>query len=250
MNTQTFYNSMARYYHLIFKDWEKSIERHAAILDELLIRQGKTKKSAILDCACGIGTQALGLCKIGYQISGSDISSRAVARAKTEAAKRGLPIDFRVADFCALDRSYKNTFDIIIAMDNALPHLPRADLKNAIVSIYNQTHEKGILMASIRDYDEILKMKPSSSPPAVIPTEEGKRIVFQIWDWHGDEYDMTLYIIEDDSVKPRIKRFYGHYRAVTRAELTDVLLSAGYREIKWIFPEESGFYQPIVIALK
>ena len=33
-------------------------------------------------------------------------------------------------------------------------------------------------------------------------------------------------------------------------ELTDLLLAGGCREVGWKFPEETGFYQPIVIARK
>ena len=31
---------------------------------------------------------------------------------------------------------------------------------------------------------------------------------------------------------------------------TDLLLAAGCREVVWKFPEETGFYQPIVVAVK
>ena len=40
----------------------------------------------MLDCACGIGTQALGLAAVGYEMEGSDISSGEIDRAQREAA--------------------------------------------------------------------------------------------------------------------------------------------------------------------
>ena len=248
---EEFYDSMADHYHLIFHDWEKSIDFHASVIDRLLMNHGKRKTSTLLDCACGIGTQALGLAKLGYKVSGSDISSKEIARAKKEAANRSLDIEFCVADFCFLGNFFKNAFDIIIAMDNALPHLTEnVTLTQALRSIYAQTAERGLFIASIRDYDEILKTKPSTLLPSVIPTVSGKRIVFQIWEWQGTEYDFTQYIVEDDNKNPSISKFCCRYRALTRTELTDGLLSAGYRDVKWVFPEVSGFYQPIVIARK
>ena len=35
-----------------------------------------------------------------------------------------------------------------------------------------------------------------------------------------------------------------------REELTRLLLDSGCREVLWKFPEETGFYQPMVIAKK
>ena len=67
--------------------------------------------------------------------------------------------------------------------------------------------------------------------------------------WNGENYQLTQYIIDDeDSLK--ISKFVCEYRAVRREELTDLLLSNGCSEVVWKFPEETGFYQPIVAAKK
>jgi 2-polyprenyl-3-methyl-5-hydroxy-6-metoxy-1,4-benzoquinol methylase len=55
-----------------------------------------------LDCTCGIGTQALGLAALGYSVVGTDISTEAIRRARTEAETRGLNAQFRVADLRSL----------------------------------------------------------------------------------------------------------------------------------------------------
>ena len=60
---------------------------------------------------------------------------------------------------------------------------------------------------------------------------------------------MTQYIIEDEEAL-QISKFACEYRATRREELTKLLLNAGCREAVWKFPEETGFYQPIVVARK
>ena len=40
------------------------------------------------------------------------------------------------------------------------------------------------------------------------------------------------------------------YRATHRDELTNLLLKYGCSDVKWLFPEETGFYQPIVVGRK
>jgi len=53
---------------LIFRDWDASIKRQSKILDALIQKYAKENVQSILDCSCGIGTQALGLAKLGYQV--------------------------------------------------------------------------------------------------------------------------------------------------------------------------------------
>ena len=59
--TQTFYNHLAAQYDKLFLDWQASTREQAVILDKLFADNGFDKAAQILDCACGIGTQALGL---------------------------------------------------------------------------------------------------------------------------------------------------------------------------------------------
>lgn len=72
---------------------------------------------------------------------------------------------------------------------------------------------------------------------------------FQTWQWNNERYSLVQYIIEDEG-ELKISRFECEYRAVLRSELTDLLLSNGFREVEWKFPCETGFYQPIVVAKK
>ncbi|MFP2963994.1 hypothetical protein ACLEPN_41365 [Myxococcus sp. 1LA] len=56
-----FYEGMAEEYHLLFANWPQAVERQGAMLDALLRRCEAPPPRRVLDCACGIGTQALGL---------------------------------------------------------------------------------------------------------------------------------------------------------------------------------------------
>ncbi len=71
----------------------------------------------------------------------------------------------------------------------------------------------------------------------------------QTWAWIGDNYRLAQYIIDDEG-ELQVSKFECEYRATKREELTNLLLSSGCREVVWKFPEETGFYQPIVIARK
>ena len=248
--TQTFYDNLATQYEKLFFDWKATTHEQALILDKLFNAYGFDKTAQILDCACGIGTQAIGLASLGYNVTASDISDGELAEAARRAEKNGVEIRFEHADFCTLSDTFSEQFDIVIAMDNALPHmLTHESLKKAVCSIVDRIRPGGIFVASIRDYDSILVEKPPYSAPYIHTTKEGKRISFQTWEWSGDNYRLTQYII-DDGVNLQINKFDCEYRATRREELTILLLTNGCRDVVWKFAEETGFYQPIMIARK
>ena len=248
--TQTFYDNMASQYDKLFFDWQAATREQAQILDRIFRDQGFDRRARVLDCACGIGTQAIGLAALGYPVTASDISEGELAEARERARKNDVEIRFARADFCALSESFSKTFDILIAMDNALPHMLTAEaLERAVKSIVAQLSPGGLFVASIRDYNSLLQSKPPYSPPYIHKTDKGQRVSFQTWDWEGENYRLTQYIIEDEAVL-QISKFACEYRATRREELTALLWQSGCREVTWLFPEETGFYQPIVVARK
>lgn len=248
--TQTFYDHLASQYDQLFLDWQATTQEQALLLDKLFSDHGFGRSARILDCACGIGTQAIGLAALGYQITASDISEGALAQARERAVKNHVQISFANADFCALAETFSEKFDIVIAMDNALPHmLDHSALEAAIKSIVKQIAEGGIFVASIRDYDALLTSKPPYSPPYIHQTPNGQRVSFQTWRWEGENYKLTQYIIDDEATL-QISKFECEYRATRRAEMTDLLMKNGCSKVVWMFPEETDFYQPIVIARK
>ena len=248
--TQTFYDNLASQYDKLFLDWQSTTQEQAIILDKLFRDNGFNGTARILDCACGIGTQSIGLASLGYHVTASDISDGEIAEAKERAAKNNVKIRFEHADFCALSETFSDPFDIIIAMDNALPHmLSKSALEAAIRSITNQIVTGGMFVASIRDYDALLMDKPPYSPPYIHKTDKGQRVSFQTWVWEDDHYKLTQYILDDED-SLQASKFECEYRATRREELTNLLLSNGCSEVVWKFPEETGFYQPIVIAKK
>lgn len=248
--TQTFYDNLSSHYDKLFLDWNAATREQAVLLDKLFSHYGYGKSAHILDCACGIGTQAIGLAALGYDVTASDLSEGALAQAKARATQAGVRIPFVPADFCALQEVFSKQFDIVIAMDNALPHmLTRDALESAVRSIANRIAPGGIFVASIRDYDALLQSKPPYSPPYIHQTPQGQRVAFQTWHWKGENYRLVQYIIEDGDTL-QTSKFECEYRATRREELTGLLTASGCSQVTWLFPEETGFYQPIVAAKK
>lgn len=248
---KSFYDQLASNYHLIFEDWEASIRRQAAVLGAILEREcGPPASIKVLDCACGIGTQALGLAKMGFQVTACDLSPFAVERTRMEAEKRGLSVRAFVADVLDLTVLSDGEFDAVICMDNALPHLDSEEqLLRAANQIGRKLRTDGLFMASIRDYDSLVLKKPVAQEPNFYSDEKGRRIVHQVWDWLDDRrYTFHLYITRKIQDRWESQHYVSNYRSIMRDELSQILTRSGFADCRWILAEESGFYQPIVLA--
>jgi len=245
----TFYDDLAEHYHLIFEDWSRSIERQAGVLGPLLERYTGCRAPRVLDCACGIGTQTLGLAQRGHDLVASDLSRASVARAQREARLRGLEVPFHVADMRDLSALPAQDFDAVLAADNALPHLlSKDDRDRALQEIAGRLRIGGVLAVTLRDYDRLIQTRPAMQPPAFFGEPGSRRIVHQVWDWEGAEYDVHLYISRETKDGWVVKHFVSRYRALLREDLNASLRRAGFMDIQWLEPEETLFYQPVVIA--
>lgn len=251
---RAFYDSMAPYYHLIYADWEASIERQARGVDRI-IRARWPGGHEVLDAACGIGTQCLGLARLGYAVTGSDLAPDAVARARREAEARGLELQLSVTDMRALRDHHGRQFDAVIACDNAVPHLPDdAEILRALSQLLACTRPGGGCVLSVRDYaamdrgDGRRRMEPYG-----VRVEGQRRFsVFQTMDFddegRGEGYELGLYIVEERQGEAPVTRvFRTRYYMISIARLMELMTEAGFVELERI---DSWLFQPVVVGTR
>lgn len=249
-----FYDQLAADYHLIYADWEAGIARQGRALDAVIRAELGTGAVSVLDCSCGIGTQAIGLGLQGHRVTGTDLSVSAVTRAAREAAGRGVTLAAAAADMRRLPFP-DGRFDVVVSADNSLPHLLTAqDLRAALVEMRRVLRSGGLLIVSTRPYDEILQSRPTSTAPQLSPSPDGgpdsRSITFQLWEWHadGEHYDLEHFQLVPEHGEWRVRVRRGTYWALTRRQLTEQATEAGFAEPSWREPESSGFHQPLLIA--
>ena len=249
--TLEFYEHLASDYHLVYADWRRSVERQGETLDRLIRAALGPPPRSVLDCTCGIGTQAIGLAARGYRVHATDLSPAAVERARREAASFGVSLTFGVADLRTLEAQVAGTFDVVLACDNSLAHLVRdADLRLAARNMWAKVQTGGLLLASMRDYDQLVQEQPRATAPLVCVTPEGRRIVFMVWDWANDlrTYVGHLFIVREAAGVWQTAHHATTFRAYQRSEIDVTLREAGFADLRWHTPEESGYYQPVVTA--
>lgn len=269
-SVRTFYDEIADEYHLMFADWRAEVRRQSAVIGALAKAELGADPRTVLDCTCGIGTQAVAMALGGAAVTATDLSEAAVARALKEAASFGVALDGRVADLRTLDRAVSGTFDLVMSFDNSLSHLvDDRDLSAAARQMRARVAPGGLLLASIRDYDAILSPPattteatrqqlpgeygrdqelPKATLPRAFDQDGARRVVFQVWDWATDRksYAVNQFFLTQDADAWRTSHHVTRFRALRRSELAGVLSGAGFRDVRWLMPEESGFYQPVV----
>ena len=249
--TESAYDALAPFYHLLFPDWDVSMARQAAALDGIIRQRWGAGVRTVLDAACGIGTQALGLAARGYQVTASDLSQAEVERARREAALRGLSLDFAVADMRAAFAAHgRRQFDLVVACDNSVPHLlTDDDLRQAFGQFHACLRPGGGCLLTVRDYDQEERGGVQITPAAFRVDPDGvRRLVFQVWEFDGPHYDFTLYLIEDrvgtEAVTHTLR---SRYYAVGADRLLSLMAEAGFEDVARL---DGVFYQPVLVGTK
>lgn len=245
-----FYDQLAPYYTFLYADWEASVKRQAAVLNGIVREFFGADAQHLLDAACGIGTQSIGLAAAGYTLTASDISPVEVERARQLALLCQLTIDFHVADMRQLRAVIPEQFDVVIACDNAVPHLlTDSDIRQAFQQFYDCTTARGGCIISVRDYANLERGGRQLHPRMVHDIPGGHIVMFDLWEFDGDYYDLTIYAVEDRGQPTAVTHIMrgGRYYCVTIDRLEQLLKQAGFQHVITL---RERFFQPVLVGIK
>lgn len=101
------------------------------------------KPTDVLDVACGEGSFAIVMSKLGYNVTGVDQSQQMIDLAKGRAQKENEPINFHTEDMRELP--YEDDFDLVTCLFDSLNYmLTIKDLQEAFQSAYAALRAGGV----------------------------------------------------------------------------------------------------------
>lgn len=249
MSVQAFYDELAPLFHLVYENWEASVARQGKALASLIGEHWRADARTVLDAAVGIGTQALGLLALGFRVTGADLSPGAVARAKREAGRRGLPLSCLVADFRALPIRAASV-DVVLVCDNALPHLETpGDIRTALAECFRCARPGGGCLISMRDYES-----PPPSPGTVEVRPYGERLwagrryhLRQVWTWRGSRYDLSFEFTPVDDMEAKAVVLKTNYLAIPVEQVAGLMRASGFEDVRRV---DGRFFQPVLVGTR
>ncbi len=249
MLTAEFYNQLAPFYHLVYPDWEASITNRAAALHSLITEVWRGRVQTILDAACGIGTQPPGLAQLGYTMTGADLSPAAIARAKREATTRGHQVAWYVADMQHPPVHPQRQFDLVIACDNALPHLLTDEaLLTAFRAFYTCVRSRGGCLITVRDYDREERAGIQVKPYGLRIEAQTRYLAWQVWEFNGPIYHVAMYFVVDQGGPTCVTHVMRtKYYAVGTDRLMSLMSAAGFQRVQRL---DDRFYQPVLVGTR
>jgi glycine/sarcosine N-methyltransferase len=250
-DTTAFYDAVAEHYPLFYRDWESQLDREGLSLRALFRNKGITR---VLDAACGTGTQAVALARLGFEVTACDPSAGMLRKATEIAANYGVDavIDFQRVDFARLPEVVDGPFDAVVCKGNSLPHLLLdEEIESALLNFYELLRPGGVLVIGMRDFGPFMDDRPQFIPGFVHEEDGGGEfITFDLWEWHDGPpviATQNLFIVRGNeksgykTVKHQVR-----YRPLSTDEVKVVLLESGFSDVS----DEPDRTERVLVARK
>jgi SAM-dependent methyltransferase len=139
------------YYDLLYK--ERDQEEAERFIKNIINHLKPDPKSNILDIACGKGRHAISLNKMGYKVTGFDLSQKSIASAKK---KENPTLDFYVHD---MRKPFMvNYYDVILNLFTSFGYFENERENMAVLNnIYNALKPGGIFVLDFVNMERILQ---------------------------------------------------------------------------------------------
>ena len=130
------------------EDWDRRYAAHELLWSSdpnrfLAAEASDLEPGVALDLACGEGRNALWLAELGWRVTAVDFSTVAIARVREIAARRGLEIDWVLADVMQYEAASR-AFDLVVIL---YLQVPLDELRGVLAGAAGAVATGGVLVA-------------------------------------------------------------------------------------------------------
>lgn len=223
---------MKQWYEELFENYALSYDRETFTqgtmqeVDFIEQETGFDKSLRVLDVGCGTGRHAIELAKRGYIVTGVDLSSALLARARQKATQAGVAVTFRQHD--ARELPYTEEFDLaLLICEGAFPLMETDEMNFRIL--------QGVRRA-LRSPGKLILTTLSALYPLCHSVEDLLNNGAPEARNSGSDFDIltfrrtsVLEVTDDSGVK---KSLHCNERYYTPSEISWLLESLGFRQIE------------------
>jgi ubiquinone/menaquinone biosynthesis C-methylase UbiE len=254
MRVDDFYTDLAHDYEWLFPD--EAIGSRGAVgatslgSTGLLERLLKTLPpgARVLDCACGVGADAIALARRGFNVTAADGSASMVAEAKRRSRQFGVNIDIVQSRWQDLPERVPGAFEFALCLGNSMVHTEtKSNMISSLEGISKVLSPGGILVVDSRNWENLYQSKPRIvTSPYVIERQGIRCASLYIWtipdDFQQPCRAEIVLLFEDAGSAVTHRRYVIDFTPFRRADLVDAIQSAGLTVIGDSYQPDNPFY--------
>jgi SAM-dependent methyltransferase len=241
------YDSFSEDYHWLYSDYALSGKPALEENEDFLAEAGL--KTRILDCSCGIGTLAISLAKLGYEVSGSDASGGMVEQAILAARNTELNIPLICCRWEDLPSHFAGSFDLVFCLGNSIGHTRNRDeMLRSLEGMRAVLRSGGKLVLHSRNWEQLRKERKRFTHFQWRERGGQRCLPLYVWTFpekFEDAHTIEVVLVFDSGGKVSIRSYPIVYYPFRIEDLTESLRCAGFTDIRSAFSEGAPEYRVI-----
>lgn len=202
----------------------------------------------VLDCSCGIGTDAIALHNQGFAVTACDASSSMIAETKSRAARYAADINVVQSRWEELPGKAPGPFDLVVCLGNALVHSEtEVQMVRALQAMRKVLQPGAKLVVDSRNWELLYNEKPRVvTAPAVIERAGLRCSSLYVWsipDAFSDRCRAEIILLfEGAGRKVTHRRYVVDFQPFAHGSLLAAMERAGFTVTSDTFPAGGPFY--------
>jgi glycine/sarcosine N-methyltransferase len=204
--------------------------------------------SPVLDCACGIGADAMALARRGFAVTATDGSHAMVAQTRRRSKQYGVAMTVSQSRWQDLPDRVPGPYALVLCLGNSLVHTEtRANRIAALEGMRKVLAPNGTLIVDARNWELMYKSRPRIIPARKVIERAGVRCtslyIWSIPDDFGSPCTAEIVLLFDDA-EGRIshRRHVIDFVPFRQDDLADSIRAAGFTVQDDSYQENGSFY--------